>query len=143
MTKLAIFFINKIWDKLGICTSTLCLFHCLATPILLLAFPATQFEFLNDHMIHEIFAIVIVISLMLAIYPTCKEHGHIDIIVIATIGVAFILASVFLDDYITGMLHTTFTIFGSIFLITAHLKNMKVRHGRCNVKTSCSGHKHH
>lgn len=130
---------TKIWDKIGICASGLCLVHCLATPILLLVFPATKIALFDSHLFHEIFAIVVVSSIMLAVYPHCKKHGHMDIIKIALIGVVLVLSPIIFHDLPIYATHGL-TISGSIFLITAHIKNMKVRHGKCETETSCSGH---
>jgi len=132
--------INKIWDKIGLCASGLCLIHCLATPILLLLMPGFQFsEGFDEHM-HEIFAVIVVTSIMFAVYPHCRKHGHKDIIAYAFIGVALILVSVFFQDIPLDLSHIL-TIIGSIFLIIAHVKNMKVRHGNCGTCPT-DGHKH-
>ena len=126
--------INRIWDKLGICASVLCLIHCIATPVLLLIFPTTNFFFFDAshmHEAHEIFAVVVVISMLIAVYPTCRKHGHKDIIALALSGITFVLAAVFLHDTLNEHLDHLLTIVGSILLIIAHVKNMKVRHGKC------------
>jgi len=130
---------TKIWDKIGICASGLCLIHCLATPILLLLFPATKIAFLETHGFHEIFAVIVVSSILIAVYPNCRKHGHNDIILIALTGVLIIMGATFFHD-MPELLHVGLTVVGSIFLITAHIKNMKVRHGKCATKTACSGH---
>lgn len=123
--------INKMWDKIGICASGLCLIHCLATPILLFLIPSFEFSEHIDHHIHEIFAVVVVTSIMLAVYPNCRRHGHKDIIAIAFLGVVFILSAVFFRS-LPEVVHHSMTITGSLLLITAHVKNMKVRHGNCS-----------
>ena len=136
--------LNKIWDKIGICASGLCLIHCLATPILLLLMPGFQFSEVYDEHIHELFAVVVVSSIMFAVYPNCRKHGHNDIIFIALTGVVLILISTFFHDLPIAISHTI-TILGSITLITAHIRNMKVRHGKCSStqdKCSSSTHNH-
>ena len=136
--------ISKIWDKIGICASGFCLIHCLATPLLLLFVPGFQHsEHLDEHF-HEIFAVIVTTSILFAVYPHCRKHGHNDIIITALIGVILILVSTFIHDLPTSLSHTL-TILGSIVLITAHIKNMKVRHGKCTTNhDSCSAeaHKH-
>ncbi len=131
---------NKIWDKIGICASSICLVHCLATPVLLLFFPGFRLYFSEHSHIHEIFAVIVVSSILLAVYPHCRKHGHKDIIAIALVGITLILSAVFLAHH-NIMLADGLTIFGSFFLIFAHVKNMKVRHGKClssQNKPSCS-----
>jgi len=126
--------INKIWDKIGICASGLCLIHCLATPIMLLALPGFEFSPGIDEHFHEIFAVVVVSSIMFAVYPNCRKHGHNDIILIALAGIILILISTFFHQLPIALSHTM-TIAGSITLIIAHIKNMKVRHGKCSSNT--------
>jgi cytochrome c biogenesis factor len=130
-------FTDKVWDKIGICASGICLIHCLLPPILLLFFPATKHLLHAGYYIHELLSVIIIASVALAVYPTCKRHGHKDIIVYAIIGVLLILTSIFLHD-LPETWHTVLTMTGSVFLIWAHIKNMKARHGKCQAKTSCS-----
>lgn len=130
--------VNKIWDKVGICASGLCLIHCLATPILLILIPASMFTNIHFEITHQIFAVVVTSSILLAVYPTCKEHGHYDIIGLALIGITLILCAVFFHDYASETVSHGTTVIGSIILITAHIKNMKIRHGKCESDSQCS-----
>ena len=132
---------NKLWDKIGICASGLCLVHCLTTPILLIFYPI----FLHTethHIVHEALAFIVVASIMIAVFPKCHKHGHYDIIMIATIGMLLVLGGLFLHE--SSLFFATLTTsFGSVFLILAHYKNMKIRHGKCTSEAStstCSGH---
>lgn len=135
--------LNKIWDKIGICASGLCLIHCLATPVLLLVSPVFKItEDGHDHghtSFHEIFGIIVIASIMLAVFPNCRKHGHYDIMAISLTGMVLVLAGIFVHD-IPEIASQTLTVIGSVLLITAHVKNMKVRHGKCQSETSCSDH---
>ena len=131
----------KFWDKLGICASGLCLIHFLATPIVLLIFPSLKLFFLDHHTIHETLAVIVVSSVLVAVYPQCKKHGHKDIIAWAIAGVFFILLAVFFGHDFGEEAEHGFTILGSILLLIAHIKNIKVRHGKCESKCD-STHKH-
>ncbi len=130
--------VNKIWDKVGICVSGFCLIHCLATPILLILFPASMFTNIHFEITHQIFAVLVTSSILLAVYPTCKEHGHYDIIGLALIGITLTLCAVFFHDYVSKTVSHGTTVIGSIILITAHIKNMKIRHGKCESDSQCS-----
>ncbi|MEE2671546.1 MAG: MerC domain-containing protein [Bdellovibrionota bacterium] len=122
---------NELIDKLGICASTLCLVHCVLTGILIIGLPFINVDFLNHHLIHDIFAAIVVVTVLIAVYPHCRRHGHKDIILIALMGVGFVLAGAILHDIPEWASHTL-TSFGSLFLITAHYRNIKVRHGTCH-----------
>lgn len=122
---------NKIWDKFGICASALCLIHCLATPFIIMLFPSIQFVLGENHFIHEIFAVIVITLVVIAVYPQCHRHGHKDIIAFAVVGSALIISAIFLFEE-TPFLHYSLTIAGSISLIVAHVKNMKLRHNKCD-----------
>lgn len=137
-------FVNsKILDRLGICGSGLCLIHCMAAPVLLLLFPTFKLAFLEHHSFHEILGVLVVSSVLMAVYPQCRKHGHKDIIVYAIAGVSFILSGIFLGADLGEELEHIVTIFGSILLIIAHFKNIKVRHGKCELTTQCQSHTHY
>lgn len=123
---------TRLWDKIGICASGLCLVHCLATPILLITMPASSVSGLDSPLTHQIFAIIVTISILLAVYPHCKKHGHKDIIAYAFVGFIFILAGILLHDAVSEEVTHGLTILGSIVLIYCHIKNMKIRHGKCH-----------
>lgn len=127
---------SKIWDKIGLCTSVLCLIHCMVPPLLMIFLPFNSFSFLEAEGVHSILSIIVVISIIVAIYPTCKKHEHLDIVIFASLGILLVVGATFMAHHFER-LHIVLTMIGSIFLIIAHVKNIKVRHGKCNIKTSC------
>ena len=123
---------SKLLDRFGICASSICLVHCLATPFVIFFFPSFK-EIFNEQT-HELFAVVVIAFIVIAVFPHCKRHGNKDIIALAFSGVSFILAAIFLEDLMPLLLHYGLTMVGSILLIIAHLKNIRVRHGNCSHK---------
>lgn len=121
---------SKILDRLGVCASTVCLIHCLATPLAIFFFPSMKGFFSEEA--HEVFAVIVISFIAMAIYPLCKRHTHKDIIAIAFAGVGLVLSAIIFEDAMPLIWHYVLTTIGSILLITAHLKNMKVRHGHCS-----------
>lgn len=121
---------GKILDRFGVCASTLCLIHCLATPIVIFFFPHMTGIF-SEHT-HELFAIVVISVVAIAVLPHCNKHGHKDIVLIALTGTSLIVAAIVLEGTLPLVLHYGLTMVGSAFLIWAHLKNIKVRHGNCS-----------
>lgn len=127
---------NKIWDKLGLCTSILCLIHCILPPLLMLFIPMNTFSFLEAEGVHGALSVVVVLSIIVAIYPTCKKHEHRDILIIASLGILFVVGAAFITHF-NETLHIVLTMIGSILLIIAHVKNIKVRHGKCTEVDKC------
>ena len=119
---------NELIDRIGICASSLCLIHCAITALIILGMPF--FSFLDHHIIHELFAITVISTVLIAVYPHCKKHGHKDIIALAIMGIIFVLLGVFLESLTENLTHIL-TSLGSILLISAHYRNIKVRHGKC------------
>jgi len=125
--------LNKILDKFGVCASTVCLIHCLATPFVIMFFPGIKGVFTEEA--HEVFAIIVVTLIALAVYPLCKKsHGHRDILALAFTGVVLILSAIFFEELMPIAAHYGLTTIGSICLIAAHIKNIRVRHGNCSNK---------
>ena len=102
----------------------------------MLFLPLNTFSFLEAEIIHGVLSVVVIASIIVAIYPTCKKHEHRDILVIASLGILFVVAAAFIT-HINDTLHIILTMIGSVFLIIAHVKNIKVRHGKCSDKIQC------
>lgn len=117
-------------DRFGVCASSLCLIHCALTPFALLLFPGVKGLFTEEA--HRLFAVVVVSSIVFAVYPHCRKHGHKDIVASAATGVLLVLGAVFFERFMPLSAHYGLTIAGSLFLILAHWKNIKVRHGKCS-----------
>jgi hypothetical protein len=134
--------VKSIMDKMGICASGLCLIHCLATPVALALFPTVSSDILGSNLIHILFGIVVVLLSLAAIIPNCRSHEHKDIFYIALTGASLIIIAVIFGHDLGEMAEHAMTITGSILLISAHLKNIKVRHGKCEESTTECAHSH-
>jgi hypothetical protein len=119
--------INKIWDKVGISVSSLCLLHCLATPLLLILFPAASFTWLENEIIHQVFAAMVITAAIMAISPHWKTFKRKDIIIQAFIGVLLILSAMFYFHDFGALYEVLLTALGSLLLISAHYKNLKIK----------------
>mgnify|MGYP000651601952 CR=1 FL=1 len=79
---------------------------------------------------------MVISSVLMAVYPHCRRHGHKDIVAFALAGVTFIVVALFFGHDYGEVIEHGLTITGSILLIIAHIRNIKVRHGRCE-STEC------
>jgi hypothetical protein len=132
--------INNLFDKFGVCVSGICLIHCLTMPIFLILFPTVSAEVLHEDIVHLVFGITVILLSLTAIIPNCREHEHRDIFYLALAGASIIILALIIEPYTSETLEHILTILGSITLMTAHFKNMKVRHGKCDTleENSCS-----
>lgn len=121
---------SKLLDRFGVCASSLCLIHCLLTPLVIFFVPGIKGLFTEGA--HHFFAAIVVAPIALAVYPHCKRHQHKDIIALAFAGAGCVLAAIAFEAHMSLAWHYLLTTLGSICLIWAHLKNIRVRHGNCS-----------
>jgi hypothetical protein len=127
---------KNFWDKIGLTLSSLCLLHCLALPVVIVAFPALKSFFLEDFT-HKLFGSLIVVSAYLAFWPNFKIHKQKSVLIWGSIGVALIIFSVFLYEHTHNeSLDHIITMIASAVLIYSHIKNIKCAHAAC-------AHSHH
>jgi purine-cytosine permease-like protein len=111
-------------------------------PFILLVFPAlhTEAHEIND-LFHSTFAILVVISASLAMYPHCKKPGNKSVITKAFLGVFLVLTGIYYGHDHSELLETVLTILGSTVLIWAHFQSMKIKHSKCeDEKSPCKAH---
>jgi hypothetical protein len=118
---------KKVWDKLGIALSTICLAHCVVVVVLPLLLPALG-TFFHSPWIHQTFAGLVLIITPMAFMPGYRRHGLSRVLVMAWTGVALVLAGVLSDGKLPEITSHSLSIMGSGFLVTAHLLNL--RHSR-------------
>jgi len=115
------------WDRIGIGASTLCLIHCVLTPLLLGALPLLNLSVLHDERVHQALAVFIVVTCGFALIPGFRRHRRASPVGAAVVGVAFLLAGAFLHGPPWGeALETPLTIAGGISMVLAHLLNLRL-----------------
>lgn len=117
----------KKLDQVGIFFSGACTIHCLLIPILTFLAPALTSYFENEW-IHLTSLFFIIPIAALSFVRQRKIHGHHIPLVLGLLGITILLSS-FLFELISHLhikgFELTFTIIGSLFLITAHIQNIK------------------
>jgi hypothetical protein len=111
-------------DMLGIGASSLCLVHCMATPVLIAAMPMVMPQLLEGPIAHYILGIAVFTFALLAIGPGYARHRKTAVAVIASIGVLAVLIATF----VLGESRWEFPLItaGNLMLIVAHIKNFKL-----------------
>ena len=128
--------LNPLWaDRVGICLSTLCLIHCLLTPVIFLLLPALNFGFFH-HQVHVVLFFVLPLVALVAFVPGYRRHRNLQVFAWALPGFALILAGILDLQPIFGEEYTemVLSVAGSLFLIRAHLLNRRL----C---ACCAGHR--
>lgn len=112
---------GRHWDLAGIGASVLCVLHCLATPLLVVAVPTVA---AFEEQTHAAFALVILAIGLLAFWPGLRRHRRWHVLGAAVVGFALISLGVVAPE---GLLSEpgegAVTVLGGATLILAHLRN--------------------
>jgi hypothetical protein len=111
-------------DQLGIWTSTLCVIHCLMTPIVL-SISAVSAHFLpSEERTHRTLAVVIATLGALALVRGYRSHRSFRVLLIMIAGLSCIFAGAFWGDRLPSHgFEVLITLVGSGFMIAAHRMN--------------------
>ncbi|GEM_PF-856592 len=114
-------------DRIGIWLSFICVIHCLATPVLLLAFPAL--EAMKITRLHESFHLALLLILpivaVIAFIPGYLKHQNRQVFYWAIPGLIIIaFVALWFDE--ASWLATAVSVTGSLFLIRAHMINRRL-----------------
>lgn len=113
------------WDKIGILLSTLCAIHCLVTPLLVLTLPILGQAF-EEEWVHLVMALFVVPVGGVAFWSGYKHHKKMKVFALGIMGLTLVGgASLVSHSWVEFFGHDLITIFGSTFLITAHILNRR------------------
>ncbi len=118
---------KKVWDRVGITFSTVCVIHCVVVAFIPLLFPALT-VYAHNSWIHIAVGIIILLTSPLAFVPGYKKHGLTWILKTAVSGLFFIMMGVLLESKVTDQLSHGISILGSLCLVFAHAKNLQHSH---------------
>lgn len=118
---------KKVWDRLGIAFSSACVVHCILVAFLPLIFPAIS-AYTHSSWVHVVVGIIILFTSPLAFIPGYRKHGLTWILTTAVSGLFFILLGILLEGKFTDQITHGISIFGSLLLVVAHVKNIQHSH---------------
>ncbi len=128
-------------DSFGMCASTICVAHCVLTPILLMAVPLAGITFLENEMLDRSLAVLAIFISFMAIRPGYRLHGNRKILLLAAFGVSCLLIAAFVAEHFWGETgDKVFTMIGGTALVITHCLNRsfckscntcKEEEGRC------------
>jgi len=109
------------WDLAGIGASLLCILHCVATPLLVIALPALE---VLERQTHAAFALGILCIGLLAFIPGYRRHRRSRVVLLGLVGFGMLTAGVLVPEgAMSETAEVTVTVLGGATLITAHLRN--------------------
>jgi hypothetical protein len=124
---------RQSWDWLGIGASTLCVLHCLVTPLLVVALPMLE---VYERQTHATFALTILGLGLLAFWPGFLKHRRVGVVAIAVLGFGLISLGVTAPEgVLTEAMEKVATVAGGAMLVFAHLRNVYF----CRFCPTCGG----
>lgn len=109
-------------DNLGMLVSSLCLIHCLAFPLLLLALPTLGW-LSPDENVHWTLTLVAVPVAVVALLPGYRVHRSLKVLLGGLVGVScMLLAPLLLSD----LTEELFASLGAVLVVCAHLANRRL-----------------
>jgi hypothetical protein len=112
---------GRILDRFAIGLSSLCLVHCLATPLLLILLPAASLSFAFPASFHLWMVLAAIPVSILALRSGHRHHRHILPTLFASAGLCFLSYGAIFAT--TARLELVLTVFGALLLAGAHLWN--------------------
>jgi predicted membrane channel-forming protein YqfA (hemolysin III family) len=111
-------------DQIGVWTSTLCLVHCLLTPVVL-SLSAVSAHFLpSEERTHRTLAVAIAALGAIALIKGYRNHRSLRVLLLMVGGLAFIFGGAFWGDHLPSHgVEVLVTLIGSGFMIAAHRTN--------------------
>lgn len=140
---------SKKWDRTGLIISALCVAHCIGLPFLVILVPATGL-ILHSPLLEAILLVVAILVGSLSFFTTYKTHRKLYPMLTGSVGVALMIASLFLSTSHNHTLDHTwyeqinFTMMaGGFFLILGHAWNIYACHCFCDTSCDHAEHSHH
>lgn len=124
--------LQVLGDKTAIFLSSLCVIHCILTPILIIAIPSLGGIFWLDHEnFHNILLFFVVPVGLLALIAGFRHHHNTKVLLCGLVGlVTLTLVALFGHEFLNEVSETCMTLLATAFIVVAHLKNYQLRkHG--------------
>lgn len=125
------------WDKIGISLSSICVVHCILTPIAFVVLPAIGYAAgEHTHEFHWMMGVVLLPVALVAFVRGFSHHRHLLPGIVGGLGVAIIFAALFfVDSHDVLYKHFAVSMAGSVFLLVGHVLNRRA----C---IQCAAHDH-
>ena len=131
--------IQPLTDRAAIGLSLFCALHCLAFPWAIILIPSLAALPLEGEALHLWLLIAIVPTSVFALTLGCRKHQHYRIVLIGTIGLAILIAALFVGEgEAAEMWEKTLTVIGAAIIAAGHLWNFRL----CWDHSNCSCHNH-
>ena len=136
---------QRLGDKIAIALSSLCVIHCLATPLILIILPSLGALVADNHeMFHQVILFFVLPIGVLALWAGYRHHHNLSTLLIGLAGLGLLLIAAFYGhDYFGETGETALTIFASLIIATAHVRNFQSNRNFLSKRNLPTGDCHH
>jgi len=111
-------------DQIGVWTSTLCVIHCLLTPVVLSLSTVSAHFLPSEERTHRTLAVVITALGAIALVKGYRRHRSWRVLALMAVGLTFIFGGAYWGDHLPShAFEVLVTLIGSGFMIAAHRTN--------------------
>jgi hypothetical protein len=114
-------------DRMAVSGSMLCLFHCLALPLLLTMAPFVAVTFLADEQFHWVMLALVLPLSLTALFVGCRRHNDKAVLGLIVAGLLSLIVAALLGHELMGEAgEKGLTAIGSVVLALGHLRNLRL-----------------
>ena len=116
--------VRKLLDSLAVALSGVCAVHCLALPLVVVAYPLLGSWSMDEMLFHRLLLIVIIPVSLIALLLGYYTHRSRQVAVLGTLGIAILaLVAVSGHDWLSMAGERLATTAGGLILASGHLIN--------------------
>jgi hypothetical protein len=119
--------VQRTLDRLAVSGSVLCLLHCLATPLLLVALPVLSSTVVADEAFHRLILVFVLPVSLVALLIGCRHHKDPVVMGFGGVGLlSLILVAFFGYDLLGEAGERAATVASGLALAIGHLRNYRL-----------------
>ena len=121
-------------NNLAIGFSTLCVIHCLASPLLIVLLPSLAVLQLENEAFHTWLLMGVIPTSLFSFALGCKQHQYYRVLGLGLCGLFFLVSAVFVEDLQHGeVFEKVLTVIGSSIVVFGHYLNFRLcrEHDKC------------
>lgn len=129
--------VTPVADKAAISLSLVCVFHCLALPVLVSLFPSAMLAMLQDETVHFVLLTFVIPISVFSLTLGCHQHKKMPVVGLGLTGLSLLLFSaLFADAWGGETMELIGTLLGSSIVACSHVLNFKL----CRSSRTCGAH---
>ena len=114
-------------DRTAIGLSVLCVLHCLALPLALIAGSSFTALWFADELFHQLLVFLVLPTSIVALMLGCKKHKTWSVLAWGFSGVCVLaIAALFAHDLVGESGEKILTVIGSILVVVGHVLNFRL-----------------